>query len=176
MRPSELEKAKHMRLNNLSDKAGAKRPAKRVGRGMGSGLGRTGGRGLKGQKSRSGVAVAGFEGGQMPIYRRLPKRGFNKPNRARWNELNIGRLQAAVDAKKIDPKKPVDIDALVAAGLVGRKLDGVRLLAKGELTAKVSLVVNHATKAARDAVEKAGGSIEIVEPKTSGSEKAEESK
>ena len=154
-----------MRLNTISDKDGARKDRKRVGRGMGSGIGRTAGRGMKGQGSRSGVAINGFEGGQMPIYRRLPKRGFNKPNRLEWNEVNLGRIQAAIDAKKLDASKVVDLDALLAAGLVGKRRDGVRLLGKGELTAKVTFAVDHATKAAAAAVEKAGGSIKIVERK-----------
>lgn len=151
-----------MKLNAISDKDGARRQRKRVGRGIGSGLGKTAGRGHKGQKSRSGVAVAAYEGGQMPIYRRLPKRGFVKPNRASWNEVNIGRVQAAIDAGKLDIKKPVSIAEMLAAGLVDKLRDGVRLLGKGELKAKVNLVVNHATKSAAAAVEKAGGSVSIA--------------
>ncbi len=154
-----------MRLNTISDKTGARRERKRVGRGIGSGIGRTGGRGMNGQKSRSGVAINGFEGGQMPLYRRLPKRGFAKPNRLDWNEVNLGRVQAAIDAKKLNAKKLIDLDALMAAGLIGKARDGVRLLGKGELTAKAKFAVNHATKAAAAAVDKAGGSIEIVERK-----------
>ena len=152
-----------MRLNTISDKAGARSDRKRVGRGPGSGVGRTAGRGMKGQKSRSGVAINGFEGGQMPIYRRLPKRGFSKPNRLSWNEVNLGPVQAAIDAKKLDAKKVVDLEALMAAGLVSKPLDGVRLLGKGKLTAKVKFAVDHATKSATAAVEKAGGSVEIVD-------------
>ena len=154
-----------MRLNTISDKPGARQKRKRAGRGIGSGIGKTAGRGVKGQKSRSGVAIAGFEGGQMPIYRRLPKRGFNKPNRLDWSEVNLGRLQDAIDAKKLDIKKAIDHDALIDAGLVGKRRDGVRLLGKGELKSKVKLVIDHATKSATEAVEKAGGSIEIVERK-----------
>lgn len=154
-----------MRLNTISDKPGARKNRKRVGRGIGSGLGKTAGRGVKGQTSRSGVAIAGFEGGQMPIYRRLPKRGFNKPNRLAWNEINLGKLQAAIDAKKLDTKKPVDLAAMLEAGLFSKPRNGVRLLGKGELTAKVNLVIDHATKAAAGAVEKAGGSIKLVEAK-----------
>ncbi len=154
-----------MRLNTISDKADARRDRKRVGRGPGSGIGRTAGRGMKGQTSRSGVAINGFEGGQMPLYRRLPKRGFNKPNRLDWNEVNLGRVQAAIDAKKLDAKKVVDLEALMAAGLVSKERDGVRLLGKGELKAKVKFAVAHATKAAAAAVEKAGGSIDIIERK-----------
>lgn len=154
-----------MRLNTISDKQGARKSPKRVGRGIGSGTGKTAGRGVKGQTSRSGVALTGFEGGQMPIYRRLPKRGFNKPNRLDWCEVNLGRLQAAIDAKKLDIKKPVDIEALLAAGLIGKRRDGVRLLGKGELKSKVNLVIDHATKTATEAVEKAGGTIKLVERK-----------
>ena len=151
-----------MRLNTISDIAGSSRPAKRVGRGIGSGIGKTGGRGVKGQKSRSGVAVKGFEGGQMPIYRRLPKRGFNKPNRLKWNAVNAGRIQRAIDDKKLDGKKLIDAAAMIEAGIISRPLDGVRILAKGELTAKVKLKVDHASKGAIALVEKAGGSIEII--------------
>ena len=152
-----------MRLNTISDKPGARTNRKRVGRGPGSGIGRTAGRGMKGQKSRSGVAINGFEGGQMPIYRRLQKGGFSKPNRLSWNEVNLGRVQAAIDAKKLDAKKVVDLEALIAAGLVNKPLNGVRLLGKGELTTKVKFAVDHATKSATAAVEKAGGSVEIVD-------------
>ena len=155
-----------MNINELSDNKGARRARKRVGRGPGSGLGKTAGRGMKGQKSRSGVAIKGFEGGQMPLYRRLPKRGFTKPNRARLVELTLGRLQAAIDAKKIDAGSAVTEDALVAAGVVRRKLDGVRLLGSGELSAKVDLELTSATRGAVAAVEKAGGSIKVsVGPK-----------
>lgn len=153
-----------MDINKLSDNAGARRVRKRVGRGIGSGLGKTAGRGMKGQKSRSGVAIKGFEGGQMPLYRRLPKRGFNKPNRTRLQELTLGRLQAAIDAKKLDASGKIDEDALVAAGVVRRKLDGVRLLATGELSAKVTLELTSATRNAVAAVEKAGGAITVAVP------------
>jgi len=156
-----------MRLNELSDNAGSNRTAKRLGRGPGSGKGKTAGRGVKGQKSRSGVAIKGFEGGQMPLHMRLPKRGFNKPNRAKWAEVNIGRLQVAIDAKKIDAKKLIDGKALVAAGVIRRELDGVRLLAKGELKAKVEISVAGATAAAIAAVEKAGGKVNLPEVKSS---------
>jgi len=148
-----------MRLNELSDNKGATRTAKRLGRGPGSGKGKTAGRGVKGQKSRSGVAINGFAGGQMPLHIRMPKRGFNKPNRMRWAELNIGRLQIAIDANKIDAKKLIDGKALVAAGVLRRELDGVRLLAKGLLTTKIEISVAGATKAAIAAVEKAGGKV-----------------
>ena len=151
-----------MKLNELSDNEGATRPRKRVGRGIGSGLGKQGGRGHKGQKSRSGVAIKGFEGGQMPIHRRLPKRGFNVPFPTRYNAVNLDRLQAAVDAGKIKDGAVVDTEALIAAGVVRRAKDGTRLLGRGELKAKLTLKVAGASKAAVAAVEKAGGTVEIV--------------
>ena len=155
-----------MRLNELRDNPGALKTKKRVGRGIGSGKGKTAGRGHKGLKARSGASINGFEGGQMPLYRRLPKRGFNKPNRTRLQELTLARLQAAIDAKKIDASATITEDALVAAGVVRRKLDGVRLLASGELSTKVTLEVTSATRNAVAAVEKAGGAITVaVEPK-----------
>lgn len=153
-----------MRLNQLRDNAGATKNRMRVGRGIGSGKGKTGGRGVKGQKSRSGVAVKGFEGGQMPLHQRLPKRGFNKPGRAKWAEVNLGRLQAAIDAGRLDAGKPVDAAALVAAGLIRREHDGVRLLAKGVLKAKLDISVAGASKAAVAAVEKAGGKVVLAPP------------
>ncbi|MBL4617882.1 MAG: 50S ribosomal protein L15 [Robiginitomaculum sp.] len=155
-----------MRLNELVDNQGASRTAKRFGRGPGSGKGKTAGRGVKGQKSRSGVAIKGFEGGQMPLHMRLPKRGFNKPNRAKWAEVNLGRLQTAIDDKKIDAKKMIDAKVLVASGVIRRELDGVRLLAKGELKTKVEISVAGASAAAIAAVEKTGGKVVLpkVEP------------
>ncbi len=153
-----------MRLNDLRDNPGATKKRMRIGRGPGSGKGKTGGRGIKGQKSRSGVAINAYEGGQMPLYQRLPKRGFNKPNRKKFAVVNLGILQKFVDAKKIDAKKPVTEDVLVESGLVRRKLDGVRILAKGELTAKLDLTVTGASKAAVEAVEKAGGSLTVAAP------------
>lgn len=155
-----------MRLNEIADNTGARKVRKRVGRGIGSGLGKTAGRGVKGQKSRSGVAIKGFEGGQMPIYRRLPKRGFNNPNAKNWNVINLGQVQTAIDAKKLDAKATVTAAVLVEAGLIGKERDGVRLLGKGELTAKVNFEINHASKSAAAAVEKSGGSIKIVETAT----------
>ncbi len=152
-----------MRLNELRDNPGANKLRVRVGRGIGSGVGKTAGRGVKGQKSRAGVSIGGFEGGQMPLYRRLPKRGFNKWQRKQWNELSLGRLQQAIDAGKIDPAKPIDLEALVAAGVVRRPKDGVRLLGTGELKTKVEITVNHATASAREAVEKVGGSVKLIE-------------
>ena len=148
-----------MRLNELRDNPGARTVRKRLGRGTGSGLGKTSGKGHKGQKARSGVAINGFEGGQMPLYRRLPKRGFTNLFRKQFGVLNLGRLQAAIEAGKIDAGKPVDAATLVAAGLVRDARDGIRLLAKGELTTKVELHVAGASKAAVAAVEKLGGSV-----------------
>lgn len=156
-----------MKLNELADNPGARKERARIGRGIGSGKGKTGGRGVKGQKSRSGVAINGYEGGQMPIHMRLPKRGFNKPNRARYVELNLGGLQLAIDQGKIDPKKPIDADMLVSAGVLRRKRDGIRLLGVGELKAKVEITVAGASKSAIAAVEKAGGSVTVIaKPKT----------
>ncbi len=153
-----------MRLNQLADNPGAKHPKKRVGRGIGSGLGKTAGRGGKGQTARKGGAKAGFEGGQMPIYRRLPKRGFNKPNVVAYNEINLGKVQAAVDAKQLDVKNPVTVASLVAAGVLSKPLAGVRLIGKGEIKAKLAFEVWHASKGAIAAVEKAGGSVKILRP------------
>ena len=154
-----------MKLNELRDNSGATKARKRVGRGIGSGLGKTAGRGHKGQKSREGVAIKGFEGGQMPLHRRLPKRGFKSPNRKHFNQVNIGRVQGAIDAGKLDGSKLVDIDALSAAGLITSRRDGVRLLAKGEIKAKVSFLVDGVSEAAAEAVKKAGGSVEVREIK-----------
>ena len=151
-----------MKLHELQDNPGATKRKKRVGRGPGSGKGKMGGRGIKGQKSRSGVAINGYEGGQMPLYQRLPKRGFNKPNRKSFAVVNLGLIQKFIDAGKLDAKKAIDEDALVASGLVRRKLDGVRILAKGEITSKVELSVTGASKSAVEAVEKAGGSLAVA--------------
>ena len=150
-----------MKLHEIRDNEGANRKKKRVARGPGSGKGKTAGRGIKGQKSRSGVALNGYEGGQMPLYRRLPKRGFSKPNRLEFAVLNLGQLQTFIDAGKIDAAAEVNEDALVASGLVRRKLDGVRLLAKGELKAAVNIAVTGASKSAVEAVEKAGGKVTL---------------
>jgi len=151
-----------MKLNELHDNPGASKRRKRIGRGPGSGMGKTGGRGLKGQKSRSGVAVKGFEGGQMPIYQRLPKRGFTKPNRKKFAVVNIGLIQKFVDAGKLDATSAITEEALIDAGLVRRKLDGVRVLAKGEVTGKLNIEVTGASKSAVEAVEKAGGSLTVT--------------
>ena len=153
-----------MKLNELRDNEGATRKKKRVARGPGSGKGKTAGRGIKGQTSRSGVALNGYEGGQMPLYRRLPKRGFTKPNRLDFAVVNLGQIQSFIDAGKLDAKAEVTEDALVAAGVTRRKLDGVRVLAKGELTAALTLTVAGASKAAVEAIEKAGGKITLTRP------------
>ncbi|WP_170601361.1 50S ribosomal protein L15 [Ruegeria arenilitoris] len=151
-----------MKLHELRDNPGAVKKRTRVGRGPGSGKGKMGGRGIKGQKSRSGVAINGYEGGQMPLYQRLPKRGFNKPNRKEFAVINLGLIQKFVDAGKLDDKSAITEDALVASGLVRRKLDGIRVLAKGEISAKLNLEVTGASKAAIEAVEKAGGSLKVT--------------
>ena len=152
------------KLNELRDNDGARYKFKRVGRGIGSGKGKTSGRGVKGQGSRTGVSLHGFEGGQMPIFRRLPKRGFHNLFAKDYAELNIGRLQAGIDSGKIDATKSIDAEILLAAGMIVKSNDGVRLLAKGKLTSKVTLVVAGASKAAVEAVEKAGGSITLTAP------------
>ena len=149
-------------LKDIKDNEGARKSRMRVGRGIGSGKGKTGGRGVKGQKARAGVAVKGFEGGQMPLHRRLPKRGFTNIFAKVYAEVGLARIQKAIDAGKLDAKATVDVAALVAAGVVRRARDGVRILANGELKAKVALKVAGASKAAVAAVEKAGGSIEIL--------------
>lgn len=152
-----------MKLNELRDNPGATKKRMRVGRGPGSGKGKTAGRGIKGQKSRSGVAINGYEGGQMPLYQRLPKRGFNKPNRKKFAVINLGIIQKFIDAKKLDAGDITE-DSLVASGAVRRKLDGVRVLAKGEITAKAKISVTGASRAAVEAVEKAGGSLSVTTP------------
>jgi large subunit ribosomal protein L15 len=151
-----------MKLNELRDNPGATKRKQRIGRGPGSGRGKMGGRGIKGQKSRSGVAINGYEGGQMPLYQRLPKRGFNKPNRKSFAVINLGLIQKFVEAGKIDASAPITEDALVASGLVRRKLDGIRVLAKGDVSAKLDIQVTGASRAAIEAVEKAGGSLSVT--------------
>lgn len=153
-----------MKLNEIRDNKGARKPLMRVARGVGSGKGRTGGRGIKGQKSRTGVAINGFEGGQMSVYRRAPKRGFNNIFRLNFAEINLEKIQKAIDAKVLAADKEIDAVALMEAGLVKQVLDGIRLLGKGEFTAKATIRVTGATKSAVAAVEKAGGQV-IVEPK-----------
>ena len=151
-----------MKLNELRDNEGATKKRKRVGRGPGSGTGKMGGRGIKGQKSRSGVAIGGYEGGQMPLYQRLPKRGFNSRNRKSFAVINLGLIQKFIDAGKLDAANPIDEEVLVATGAIRRKLDGVRVLAKGELTSAVTLNVTGASAAAVDAVAKSGGSLTVT--------------
>ena len=150
-----------MRLNALSDRPGATRARKRLGRGIGSGLGKTSGKGTKGQKSRAGVSIKGFEGGQMPLHRRLPKRGFNNIFAKKFNELNLGRIQQAVDSGRLDGKKPITVAALKEAGLIRREKDGVRLLGKGEFTAKLAFEVTGASQSAIKAVEAKGGTVTL---------------
>jgi large subunit ribosomal protein L15 len=147
------------KLNELSPREGSTKGRMRVGRGPGSGKGKTAGRGVKGQKARSGVAIAGFEGGQMPLHMRMPKRGFNSRNRLDLAEVNLWRLEQAVAAGKLDAKKAIDAAALIAAGVIRRELDGVRLLGKGELKSKLNLTVYSASASAKAAVEKAGGTL-----------------
>lgn len=151
-----------MKLNELKPADGSVKERTRVGRGIGSGKGKTSGSGQKGQKSRSGVAIKGFEGGQMPIYRRLPKMGFQTPNRKRYAEITPGRIQAALDAKKLDAKNDITAETLVKSGILSNSYDGVRLIGGGEIKTKVSLKVAGASKGAQETIEKAGGSVEIV--------------
>ena len=151
-----------MKLNQLSDNPGATKRRKRIGRGPGSGTGKMGGRGIKGQKSRSGVAINGYEGGQMPLYMRLPKRGFNNINAKTYAVVNLGLIQKFIDAKKIDAKKPITEQSLVESGLVRRIKDGVRILAKGDLTSKLDITVTGASAAAIEAVAKAGGALNVT--------------
>ncbi|MBN36784.1 MAG: 50S ribosomal protein L15 [Rhodospirillaceae bacterium] len=162
-----------MKLNDIRDNSGATHAKKRRGRGIGSGLGKTGGRGHKGQKSRSGVAVSNFEGGQMPIYRRLPMRGFQNPNRRDYVAVNVERVQQAIDAGKLDAKAPIDAAALKAASVIKRIRDGVRLLGRGELSAKIDITVAGASKGAVAAVEKVGGSVTMTGAKPAAEESAE---
>lgn len=154
-----------MKLNEIRDNDGARKSRMRIGRGIGSGKGKTGGRGVKGQTSRTGVSINGFEGGQMPIYRRLPKRGFTNIFRREFVVVNLGRLQQAIDAGKIDPKEKVTLETLIQSGMVGNPRDGVRLLAKGELKAKLVIEVAGASQAAIDAVAKVGGQVIVTQPK-----------
>jgi large subunit ribosomal protein L15 len=151
-----------VKLNDLSDNPGASKKRMRVGRGIGSGKGKTGGRGVKGQKARTGVAVKGFEGGQMPLHRRLPKRGFHNPFATDYNEVNIGRIQQAVDAGKLDGANAVTSEALIAAGVISKPRDGVKVLGQGVLTAKLAFEVAAASKTAIAAIEGAGGSVKLL--------------
>lgn len=152
------------KLNELSPAPGSTKNRMRVGRGPGSGKGKTAGRGVKGQKARSGVAIAGFEGGQMPLHMRMPKRGFNNPFAKQFAEVNLWRLEQAIAAGKLDAKKAIDVDVLIAAGVVRRAKDGVRLLGKGEIKTKIDIVVYSASAAAKAAVEKAGGKVTTTAP------------
>jgi len=162
-----------MKLHERADRPGARKKRSRIGRGIGSGTGKTGGRGGKGQTARSGVRIKGFEGGQMPLHRRLPKRGFrNTAFAKRYNEVNLGRVQSAIDAGKLDAGATVDVAALVKAGVLRREKDGVRLLGVGEFKSKVAFSVAGASKSAIAAVEKAGGSVEVLAPKIDEGEKA----
>jgi large subunit ribosomal protein L15 len=153
-----------MKLSDIADNPGSRKKRMRVGRGIGSGKGKTGGRGGKGQTARSGVRIKGFEGGQMPMHRRLPKRGFNNIFRLEFAEINLDRLQDAVDAKLIDAGSVVNAESLVKAGVLRRAKDGVRLLGRGELKAKLNIEVHGASKSAIAAVEKAGGSVKVLAP------------
>jgi large subunit ribosomal protein L15 len=151
-----------MKLNELSDNPGATKKKKRVARGPGSGSGKTAGRGIKGQKSRSGVAIGGYEGGQMPLYRRLPKRGFTKPNQKHYAVINLGLIEKFIAAGKLDAKVEITEDVLIAAGLTKSKLDGIRVLAKGAITSKVTISVTGASAAAIEAVKAAGGALNVT--------------
>ncbi|HXW70072.1 MAG TPA: 50S ribosomal protein L15 [Methylocella sp.] len=151
-----------MKLNEIADNPGSARARMRVGRGIGSGKGKTCGRGVKGQKARAGVSIKGFEGGQMPLHRRLPKRGFHNPFRTHYNEVNLGRIDAAVEAGQLDPTVTVTVESLVNAGICGKVLDGVKILGGGALKAKLAFQVAAASKSARAAIEAAGGSIEVL--------------
>jgi len=161
-----------MKLNDLRDNPGARKDRMRVGRGIGSGKGKTSGRGGKGQTARSGVRIKGFEGGQMPLHRRLPKRGFNNIFRVDYAEINLDRLQDAIDAKTIDAKDLINAESLVKAGVLRRSKAGVRVLGRGEIKAKINIEVHGATKTAIEAIEKAGGSVKIIAPKKADGEAA----
>ena len=165
-----------MRLNEIKDNPGSRKMRVRVGRGIGSGLGKQAGRGGKGQTARTGVAIGGFEGGQMPLHRRLPKRGFNALNPLKFNEINVGALQKAISDGRLDGAKPIDIASLVAAGVLRRPKDGLRLLGDGELKTKIAITANHASATARAAIEKAGGSITLIEKKVLAADEAKRKK
>jgi large subunit ribosomal protein L15 len=159
-----------MKLNGISDNPGSSKERMRVGRGIGSGKGKTGGRGVKGQKARTGVAIKGFEGGQMPLHRRLPKRGFWNPFSTDYNEVNLGRIQQAVEAGKLDASAPVTIESLIAAGVVSKQRDGVKILGQGELKAKLTFQVAAASKSAVAAIEKLGGAVSLLAAATEAAE------
>ena len=153
-----------MKLHEIHDNEGAKKKRKRVARGPGSGSGKTAGRGIKGQKSRSGVAIGGYEGGQMPLYRRLPKRGFTKPNRKEFSFINLGLIQKFIDLGRLDVKAPITEELLVSTGVVRRQLDGIRVLAKGVITSAATIVATGASASAIEAVAKAGGTLTVTSP------------
>jgi large subunit ribosomal protein L15 len=165
-----------MRLNEIRDNPGSRKTRVRIGRGIGSGVGKTGGRGGKGQTARAGVAIGGFEGGQMPLHRRLPKRGFNKWRPKDFNEINVGALQKAIDDGRLAPAEPVTVEALVKAGVLRRAKDGLRLLGSGELKAPLAVTVHHASASARAAVEKVGGSVTLIETKVLAADEAKRQK
>ncbi|MEW6769339.1 MAG: 50S ribosomal protein L15 [Pseudomonadota bacterium] len=166
-----------MKLNQIADNAGSRKKRMRIGRGIGSGKGKQGGRGGKGQTARSGVRIKGFEGGQMPLHRRLPKRGFNNIFRVELTEVNLDRLQEAIDAKRLDGNATINAESLVKSGLLRRSKGGVRLLGRGELKSKINVEVYGATKSAVEAVQKAGGSVKILAPaKDAAAQKAEAKK
>ena len=165
-----------MRLNKIKDNAGARKFRVRIGRGIGSGHGKMGGRGGKGQTARSGVSIGGFEGGKMPVHRRLPKRGFNKYRPKDYNEINVGALQKAVDEGKLKSGAAVDVAALVAAGVLRRPKDGLRILGDGELKAKLTITANHASAKAKAMVEKAGGALRLIERKVLAADEAKRKK
>ena len=165
-----------MRLNEINDNPGSRKFRVRVGRGIGSGMGKMGGRGGKGQTARSGVAIGGFEGGQMPLHRRLPKRGFNKWRPKAYNEVNLGQLQKAIDEKRLDGSKALDVKYLVASGVLRRELDGLRVLGSGELKTKLTISANHVSASAKSAIEKAGGSIKLIVPKVLAADVAKRAK
>jgi large subunit ribosomal protein L15 len=150
------------KLNELADNEGAHKGRMRIGRGGGSGKGKTGGRGVKGQKARTGHGMNQFEGGQMPLHMRMPKRGFNNPGALKFAEVNLWRIAKAIEAKRLDPKQPIDAKALIAAGVIRRELDGVRLLGHGEITGKLAITAHSASASAKDAIEKAGGSLTLT--------------
>ena len=150
------------KLNELSDNAGAHKSRMRIGRGGGSGKGKTGGRGVKGQKARTGHGMNQFEGGQMPLHMRMPKRGFNNPGALKFAEVNLWRLAKAIEAKRLDPKKPIDVKALIAAGVIRREKDGVRLLGHGEITGKLTITAYSASASAKKAIEDAGGTLTLT--------------
>jgi large subunit ribosomal protein L15 len=165
-----------MRLNEIKDNEGSAKKRVRVGRGIGSGVGKTGGRGGKGQTARSGVRIGGFEGGQMPLHRRLPKRGFNKWRPKDYNEINVGDLQQAIDDKRLDGNKAITATTLVEAGLLRRPKDGLRVLGFGDLTAKLAITADHASASAAAAIEKAGGTVTLIAKKVLPADEAKRAK